>query len=216
MTAQKVTLVLDECDATLAQVTQGHVAIAPSARLPDPADEAIIGQAPVTVPFSPGSVPQVELVGTDQAGPQPDGWTYTITYYQVPGVPFGFSWSFYLRFADGATRHLSDLAQVPAAVPGQQYVPLPGNVPADGNVPVVTSVSPLTVQWQANAGADKNFTQEFGPASSVTVNHNLAKYPAVTVMDSAGDEVEGDIAFTSANSLTVSFSAPFSGTVTCN
>jgi hypothetical protein len=65
-------------------------------------------------------------------------------------------------------------------------------------------------------GADKHFSQAFNVASSVTVNHNLGKYPAVTVVNSAGDEVEGLVEHVSANSVSVSFSAPFSGVVYLN
>src|SRR4051794_3616096 len=64
--------------------------------------------------------------------------------------------------------------------------------------------------------ADKTYTQDFTVASSVTVAHNLGKYPAVTVIDSAGDEVEGFVQYLSNNQLTVSFSTSFSGTVLCN
>jgi hypothetical protein len=157
VTALKVTLVLDEADAELNQVTQGQVSIEPSARLPDPADYLIVGQAPVTALFESPTVPQVELVGTDQVGPQPDGWTYAITYYHVPGVPFGYSWSFYLRYADGATQHLSSLAQVPAAQPGAQYVPLPpapSSPPSPGDVLTVVSTNPLVMQWLSGTGID--------------------------------------------------------------
>lgn len=157
MTALKVTLVLDECDATLAQVTQGYVQIEPSARLPDPADQAIIGQAPVTGSFGSATVPQVQLVGTDQAGPQPGGWTYSITYYHVPGIPLGYSWSFYLPYAGGAVQYLSSLAQVPAAQPGAQYVPLPpapSSAPSAGDVLTVVSTNPLVMQWLAGQDID--------------------------------------------------------------
>jgi len=71
-------------------------------------------------------------------------------------------------------------------------------------------------QLSSQTGGDKNYIQEFNTTDTVTVTHNLAKYPAVMVVDSAYDVVEGDIIFTSLNTLTVSFSAPFSGTVTCN
>jgi len=54
------------------------------------------------------------------------------------------------------------------------------------------------------------FTQ--GSASnSWTVNHNLEKFPAVTVVDSANNVVIGHITYTNTNSLTVSFSSSFSG-----
>ena len=43
------------------------------------------------------------------------------------------------------------------------------------------------------------------------INHNLGFKPNVTVVDSAGTMYEGEITYTNTNSLTVSFSAAFSG-----
>lgn len=43
------------------------------------------------------------------------------------------------------------------------------------------------------------------------VTHNLGRYPAVSVVDSAGSKVVGDVRYTSLNSVTITFSAPFSG-----
>lgn len=68
----------------------------------------------------------------------------------------------------------------------------------------------------ADGTGDLTFTQPFGVTSSVTVNHNLGKFPSVTVIDSAGDEVEGAVDHLNANSLTVTFAAPFSGVVYLN
>lgn len=54
------------------------------------------------------------------------------------------------------------------------------------------------------------FTQAI--ASSVwIIIHDLGKFPSCTIVDSAGDSVEGDINYVSNTQLTVSFSAPFSG-----
>lgn len=61
----------------------------------------------------------------------------------------------------------------------------------------------------------QEFTQAFSDTAVVAVNHNLGRYPAVTVTDSAGDGIEGDVAYTGINDLTITFSAPFSGTVYC-
>ena len=68
----------------------------------------------------------------------------------------------------------------------------------------------------AVGAVDAHYEQFFTSASNVSVTHNLAKLPAVTVIDSAGDEVVGDIHHASANAFTLTFSAPFSGTVFCN
>jgi hypothetical protein len=63
---------------------------------------------------------------------------------------------------------------------------------------------------------DKNFTWPFTVSDTVTVPHNLQKYPAVTVVSSAKQIVIGDVTYTDMNNLTVTFTAPFSGTVYCN
>jgi hypothetical protein len=64
--------------------------------------------------------------------------------------------------------------------------------------------------------SDARYQQSFQPTTLVTVNHNLGKFPAVTVYDSAGDEVEGSVHYMDVNTLTVSFAAAFSGTVILN
>jgi hypothetical protein len=48
-------------------------------------------------------------------------------------------------------------------------------------------------------------------SNSWVINHNLGFKPNVTVVDSAGNIVEGEIAYTNTNSLTVSFQSAFSG-----
>jgi hypothetical protein len=48
-------------------------------------------------------------------------------------------------------------------------------------------------------------------SNSWVIVHNLGFKPNVTVIDSAGTIYEGEIAYTNTNSLTVSFSAAFSG-----
>jgi hypothetical protein len=63
---------------------------------------------------------------------------------------------------------------------------------------------------------DKYYTEEFVNQSTITVTHNLDKYPSVTVTDTAYSVVEGDITYLDSNSLTVAFSASFSGAIMCN
>lgn len=68
----------------------------------------------------------------------------------------------------------------------------------------------------AGADGDKNFVQEFTNSDSVLVNHNLNKYPSVTVINSANDEVVGELEYININSLLVTFIGSFSGKITCN
>ncbi len=49
------------------------------------------------------------------------------------------------------------------------------------------------------------------PASVWTIVHGLDRYPSVTVIDSAGEEIDGDVRYVDANTITVTFAAPFSG-----
>jgi len=57
-----------------------------------------------------------------------------------------------------------------------------------------------------------SYTHTQGVASATwNITHNLHFYPNVTVQDSAGNIVEGEIAYTNSDSLIVTFSTAFSG-----
>ena len=43
------------------------------------------------------------------------------------------------------------------------------------------------------------------------INHNLARFPSVTVVDSGGNVVFGNVTYIDENNLVVVFSAPFTG-----
>lgn len=49
------------------------------------------------------------------------------------------------------------------------------------------------------------------PASVWNIAHNLGFFPNVTVVDSAGSKVIGDVDYVDINNLTITFSAGFSG-----
>ena len=57
-----------------------------------------------------------------------------------------------------------------------------------------------------------NYTHTQSVSSATwTITHNLGFSPAVSVVDSGGNHVIGDVNYVSVNSLTISFSAPFGG-----
>lgn len=57
-----------------------------------------------------------------------------------------------------------------------------------------------------------SYVHNQGSASNTwTINHNLNFYPNVTIQDSGGTIVEGEIAYTTRNTLIATFSAAFSG-----
>lgn len=69
----------------------------------------------------------------------------------------------------------------------------------------------------AGSGGDLNYTHDQMTASALwTVTHNLGKHPAVVVIDSAGDAVEGHVTYVDGNSLTLTFSSAFAGVAYLN
>lgn len=54
------------------------------------------------------------------------------------------------------------------------------------------------------------------PSTQWNITHNLGKYPSVSVVDSANTLVEGDVIYTSLNTLNIYFTVPFSGTAFLN
>ena len=61
-------------------------------------------------------------------------------------------------------------------------------------------------------GTDKNFVFTQSSASATwTINHDLNKFPAIEVVDSANDIVIGNVTYNSTSQITITFTAAFSG-----
>lgn len=59
---------------------------------------------------------------------------------------------------------------------------------------------------------DSNYVHNQSVASATwTINHGLGKFPAVSVVDSAGDQIEGDVRYINVNQVVITFSAMFTG-----
>lgn len=64
---------------------------------------------------------------------------------------------------------------------------------------------------------DKNFVFNQNVASSLwEINHNLNKFPSVTVVDSGNNIVIGEVIYINENNLQISFTSPFSGSAYLN
>ena len=75
----------------------------------------------------------------------------------------------------------------------------------------ITGISPSqTINFVLPVGGNYSHTQSVSSATW-TITHNLGFRPAVSVVDSGGNHVIGDVNYVSVNVLTVSFSAPFGG-----
>jgi len=74
----------------------------------------------------------------------------------------------------------------------------------------LTSIGPAPV-------SDKNFVYTQATPSSVwVVDHNLNKYAAVSIVDTAGTVIYGDVEYNTEDRVTLTFSAPFSGSAFFN
>ncbi len=65
--------------------------------------------------------------------------------------------------------------------------------------------------------SDKNYVHNQTAASAVwTINHNLGKYCSVTVVDSGGNIIVGNVEYVGINKLLIRFSSAVSGKAYCN
>jgi len=66
-------------------------------------------------------------------------------------------------------------------------------------------------------GGDLNFTYVQGVASTTwNIQHNLGKFPSITVIDTANTVVTGEYTYDDINNVTLTFSAGFAGTAYLN
>lgn len=100
-------------------------------------------------------------------------------------------------------------------------------LPAESNLKIISSgppgppgvlgpVGPSGPTGPAGPPGDSILANSFvfdqgTPSSIWTVIHNLGFHPAVTVVDSGGNEVEGHTTYISVNELQISFTLPFGG-----
>jgi len=95
------------------------------------------------------------------------------------------------------------------------------NVPIPMNTDTVLNKSNVigatTTDALNSLKQNSNFVYNQGvPADVWTIIHSLDKFPSVTVIDSAGTQVEGNIDYIDNTKLTITFNAGFSGKATLN
>lgn len=83
-----------------------------------------------------------------------------------------------------------------------------------------TSATEVTVETLATSvpgGSDSRYVHPQPVAADVwVIPHGLGKFPSIIVIDTSGDQCCGDISYDSVNQVTLTFSAPFSGTAYLN
>lgn len=93
----------------------------------------------------------------------------------------------------------------------------PANIGAQETLVSGTNIKTINNESILGAGnlvaaGDKFYMHTQGtPSDTWVIQHDLNKYPSVDVVDSAGSHVVGDVSYTDANELIVTFSAGFAG-----
>lgn len=98
----------------------------------------------------------------------------------------------YVRPGSGSTTYFNDVISITT----------PGGTSSFGTPGTAELTPPQDLAYAHNQGTS---------SATWTINHNLDFYPNVTVVDSAGTIVEGEISYTSRNQIVLTFSAAFSG-----
>ncbi|WP_373845287.1 hypothetical protein [Clostridium sp.] len=96
-----------------------------------------------------------------------------------------------------------------------------GNIPINDELEGDTIINLINASSSIidskNLSVNSTYIHNQLTASNIwTIQHNLNKYPQVTVVDSSGNVVIGDIDYISQNKIIVSFQAAFSGSAYLN
>ena len=76
----------------------------------------------------------------------------------------------------------------------------------------VQDIQPIDVELTLDSGADKHFVYEQGIASDTwVIEHNLNKYPSVSLVDSAGTQFDADVEYNDENTCTVRMNGATTG-----
>lgn len=151
-------------------------------------------------------------------------------------LPFDGRYIMQLRATNGTQIYHSQIFEgwvEHSLEPGSTYDPVPSefyqieaNIDELNNHPPYPDMSGFWMIWNVKThqyelsdipvptegGGDKTYvhTQNIAAATWI-IQHNMYKYPSVSVVDSAENQVVGDVEYTTLNSLTITFTAPFSG-----
>ena len=82
----------------------------------------------------------------------------------------------------------------------------------EGDLADAMTLAMLPSRQDVSSGGAETFTfTQVAPLATWTVDHDLDRFPSVAVVDSTGNMVEGDVIYTDANTITLSFAGAFSG-----
>lgn len=135
-------------------------------------------------------------------------WNNKADIADIPDIPANIS--YFDNDVGYLTEHQdisdkADLSDVPTAL---------ADLTDDSTHRTVTDAEKTT--WNGKV-SDKTYTHTQSESSATwVIVHNLNKYPCTVIVNSAGEEVIGDIKYDSTNQITVTFKGAFKGTAILN
>jgi hypothetical protein len=217
---------------------KGRVTFTPTSRVVD-ADDAVVIEDTLTAVLNTLGAFEIDLPTTDNALLSPEGWAYDVSV-RLYGVKPQHFYAF-LPYGDGSDVDIrTDISLVGTGTPtvssstgatGPIGPRGPGviigeGLPTDGdgfNGDIYIDsdsgsyYGPKTAgEWSdAPVYTAGNTRRKVHTQASVSaqwvITHDLGGRPAVTIVDSAGTVVVGDVSYNSNTQVTISFTAPFSG-----
>jgi len=135
----------------------------------------------------------------------------TTTFYDklTPGGALNLAWRIV-----GNNLELLQAGLVVESFPNETEFPALGRCSQQDVLDIVNTFLTSAIPPPSVSG-DKNFTQVFVSVTTVAVAHNLAKFPAVTVLEGT-DEIIAAVEHIDTNNLTVDFLSTKTGTISCN
>lgn len=145
------------------------------------------------------------------------------TYYKITEryPPANSTTVYYIRVPDDATPTywvgdilINDPQTIKRGIGAQDvsFAPVGTIVSTD----VQAAIEELAQQIISGTGDAYYVHTQNVPSITWMVEHHLGKHPAVSIVDSSGREVEGDVEYVDMNTVRLTFSAAFSGKAYCN
>ena len=224
---------------SLGNPAKGRVTFTPTARIVDENDAVIVEDA-LTAPLDANGSFSIELPTTDNPLLYPSGWAYevSIRIYGVKPqklyvyIPYGDGSNVDLNIdLISSNFGVSPGAGSPQATPGPIGPRGPGvivgtGVPTsvigqDGDIyidddngyfygPKASGTWPGTA-FYSPAGTQRYVHTQSSASTTWTITHTLGGRPSVTIVDSAGTVVVGEVGYNSDTTVVVSFTSAFSG-----
>lgn len=121
-------------------------------------------------------------------------------------------------FQGGEGEMPGDLSRLIELVPTDGGLsPPPGAGISQRVLDALAQVESIAATLASSGATDKTYRHVQAEASATwTINHNLGKRPTISIVDSAGTVVIGDVHYNSDAQCIASFSAPFAGEAYCN